>query len=668
MSAASKKGMTVEKILAYAAVGTAPAAWLGLRMFSMVIGTENPAVAAMGAPFEVWGDIAANPFWLPMEPVSLMGALVGACVPWALAMWALTMLQENKRTGEEHGSARWATPREIEPFWRLKNPDPVNNKLLLSKNSALALSRDGFSIDYDRNLNVLVIGGSGAGKTRYYVKPNILQMNSDYFVTDPKGDLINDVKPMLEANGYEVALFDTFMPQRSLVYNPLYYVRTDLEILSFAGLLIKMTNGTQKGSGDPFWEKSETLLYISLIALLRDWMPERDYHIGSILTLLGMAEVKEDNEDYESPLDLIFKEIETGEKLVRRKDAVKQGLIVGVEETTYSGVSDEFVKVPSTMRRRDGAKPSRRRDGKRGLSASEDFALENYKKFKTAAGKTLKSIIISCNVRLAPFTTSEVKKITCGADQMELGRFGEEGHPRALFAVFKDTDQSTLGFLHGMMVYQTINKLCEKALAEYGGKLPRCVNFILDEYRSLNLPQDISGFISVTRSRNIAMSVILQSIAQLEELYEPKTAEAIRGCCDTTLYLGGGKEETCKFISDTCGQQTVNDVNYSSSHGGQGSWSKSGNKIARPLIDPAEVGKLPKSECIVLINGADPFRDQKYPLEQHPRYSQLKDPVKKDPETEQAEAGDAGEDARDVPAKGLGARSRRMRGARKGKE
>lgn len=627
-----------------AAAATLPFAYLGNRFVDCAYSYSDMLEGLTAAPTEMWGYIAAHPFRLLLNDAGMLGMLLGVCIPWAIAMVCLVYGQKNTRVGEEHGSARWATTEELAPFIEDKNPQGSSNALLLSKSTGRAWSREGFSMNYDGNMNVLVIGGSGAGKTRYYVKPNVCQMNSDLFITDPKGDLLLDVGNMLTNNGYEIRSFNTFFPDRSLIYNPLHYVRTDLEIQSFAGLLISMTTPPKSSSGDPFWEKSEKMLYMALIAFMRDYCPAQDYNIGGLLKLLSMAKASESNENYKSPLDLIFDEIETGMRRVKRnpknpevKERAAQNPTPSdapEEISVYTGADGErFDLVPSAFRRHsDNKRPydNVHKNGKRGFDPTEDYALENYRKFQSAAGKTLKSILITCNARLAPFTAAEVKQLVVGEDQMHLERFGDPDSKNAIFAIFDDTDQRTLGFLHGMMVYQTVRVLCHKALEKYNGKLPRPVNFILDEYRSLSLPADISGFISVLRSRNIAMSVILQAKSQLAELYDEATADSIVGCCDTVLYLGGGKANkgttsTCEFISDSCGQQTVFQENYSQSHGGQGSWSKSGQTVGRALIDPAEVAKLPKTECIVLINGANPIVDEKYPLTEHPNYRMMAD-------------------------------------------
>ena len=623
----------IKLMLAVAGAATLPGAWLGMRLAGIIdLYGADPLVGVMAAPLEVWGDIARYPFWIGTTSTCVIGALVGAVIPWCVVMGLLLMRKDNQRPGEEQGSARWANTSELVPFKEFDNPDPTYNAMILSENAGVAISRNEHSPAWDRNINVIVLGGSGSGKTRNYVKPNVMQMYGDYFITDPKGDLIGDVGWLLVENGYDVRCFNTFIPERSLIYNPLHYVRTDLEIISFAEMLISMTTSKKSTSSDPFWEKAEAMLYMALIAFMRDYLPERDYHIGTLLRFMSMAQASESDENAQSPLDCIFNELKTGYRLKRvtgpRKPAVRTN--PAGEETVYSEeASVSYKRVPSPFKRRDGKMPYHNvhADGSRGWATSgDDFALENYTSFKKAAGKTLKSILITCDTRLAKFRAAEVRSIIIGEDQMHLERLGDPDSKSAIFAVFRDTDQRTLGFLHGIMVYQAINILCEKALVRYGGRLPRFVDFILDEYRSLNLPSDISAMISVIRSRNIGMSIILQGISQLKELYDEDTAISIRACCDATLFLGASQndEETPKFISDACGQQTVYDENVTSQHGGSGGWSRAGSKIARPLITPDEVTRLPKTDCIVFMNGVGPYRDSKYPLEKHPRFKQMK--------------------------------------------
>lgn len=645
----------IQKMLVATVAATPVFAWLGNRFGSVIDLYRDPLEGVLSAPIDMWGDIARYPLWIGTEMAAVLCTLIFACIPWLIFMGLILMRRENQRKGEEHGSGRFAEPRELAILSELHNPDPKFNTIPLSENVALACSRDQFDKRVDRNMNVFILGGPGSGKTRGYVKPNMMQLYGDFVVTDPKGDLVMDMGPWLEEQGYNIRIFDTFVTDRSLIYNPLAYVQTDLEIVSFVNMFIAMTTGTQKSGGDPFWDKAEKALFMALIAYMRDYLPPHRYHLGTLLTLMTLIDASEDDENAKSRLDYMFDEIATGVHLIEVSEEAEKSALGGTAEqpVNNSGRKTGIKEVPTRKVRRDGKSPfydghARKSsiDGeKHGFRPEEDFALENYTNFKKATGKTLKSIIVSVNVRLAPFTAHEVRRLVSGPDQMHLDQLGDEWlldpetlKPRespfeggekkpaknAIFCIFRDTDQKTLGFLHGMLVYQTINVLCEKALRAYGGRLPRMVNLVLDEFRSLNLPADISGMISVARSRNIGMSIILQNISQFNELYDEATGKSIRSCCDTMLFLGAAPtdEETCKYISDACGQQTVYDENVSSQHGGSGGWSRSGNKIARPLITPDEVSRLAGDTCIVLEKGFDPVRDAKYPLEKHPRYGE----------------------------------------------
>lgn len=798
-------------------------AYLGDRAVAVAMTCAEPLDGALEAMYGTLPDVLVDPFFVSLDPYALIGAIAGAVLPLAALAWWLMNASLENRKGEVHGSNELVDPRSLAGFAEEGNPDPVTGTLRLTEHVGLALERKGFSRRYDRNLNVLVIGGSGAGKTRYYVKPNVAQMSSDMFITDPKGDLVYDVGGMLTENTYDLRCFNTFRPDLSLNYNMLYYVHTDLDVLSFAHMLVAMTEEPGKTGGDPFWTKSEIMLYSALTSYLIEYGDEEDVSIEGMLQLLDLAGASEDNENYESGLDLIFAEIETGMKRVelepnRPRRAVRAD---GRKATRVvpASAGRRFAQQPSRLRRRsDGKMPfmNVHADGQRGFEPKEDFSLRNYKNFKQAAGKTLKSIIISCNVRLAPFTAAEVRAITSGPDQMHLERLGgertgtyraitragdvrrveltdreaalmradgtvlepyyryrlgesslarskrrllerartdeeaaqevlearalqmrancglldpadldrarelgvevpdldemrahneglggkqpagadavpaspgrqsapgvlglgeaarrylERGHRRrcaasapaaggvavltrdeararglddadriddrpapgeprldtknVIFAIFKDTDQRTLGFLHGMMVYQAVNVLCQKALDDFGGRLPRCVNFILDEYRSLSLPEDISAMISVVRSRNIAMSIILQGISQLGELYKPDAAKSIRACCDSTLFLGSTEEDTLKYMSELLGNQTVYDVNYSSSHGQGGSWTRTQSKSQRKLMEQDEIARLDNSKAILQIRAANPTIDDKIHLEETPRYREM---------------------------------------------
>ena len=476
----------------------------------------------------------------------------------------------------------------------------------------------------------MVIGGSGSGKTRNYVKPNLMQLNASYFLTDPKGTSLPECGYLFRDNGYRIRAFNTIEFNKSMHYNPLKYVKTDADILSFVNCLISNTNGDKQSGGDPFWENSERLLYTALIALLRDWFPPEDYSLDGLLTLLSMAEAKENDENFKSPLDMIFDEIETGKVYERNPfyqgpstsssyaDAESDRMAIS-ENTT-----DEFTWQSSLMERNnDGLSPAR--EG--GLTSDQDFALANYKMFKVAAGKTLKSIIISCNVRMAPMRIEQVREML-KYDEMNLDEMGDPGQRTAIFAIMSDTDK-TFSFLHAIMMWQSIDILCRRALEKYNGKLPTMVNFIFDEFANIGTIPDIEQTIAVTRSRNIGISIILQSVAQLESRYDKK-AKTIIDCCDTTLFLGGKSNSTNKEISEMIGKQTINQKTFGETRGQSGSSSKNIQIQGRDLIDAAEIGKMNRREVILLIAGTNPLKDLKYPVEQHPNYIYL-DPGRNKP-------------------------------------
>lgn len=399
-------------------------------------------------------SIVAAPAAISTASVPMLYA-IGLAIT-VLIVWLYTfMYAGNYRYGEEAGSAKWGTLKEGVAF--KDQTDPSNN-LLFTKNYGLALKKPKFDLEHDRNLNVMVIGGSGSGKTRNYVKPNLMQLNASYFLTDPKGTSLPECGYLFRDNGYRIKVFNTIEFNKSMHYNPLKYVKTDADILSFVNCLISNTNGDKQSGGDPFWENSERLLYTALIALLRDWFPPEDYSLDGLLTLLSMAEAKENDENFKSPLDMIFDEIETGKVYERNPfyqgpstsssyaDAESDRMAIS-ENTT-----DEFTWQSSLMERNnDGLSPAR--EG--GLTSDQDFALANYKMFKVAAGKTLKSIIISCNVRMAPMRIEQVRELL-KYDEMNLDEMGDPGQRTAVFAIMSDTDK-TFSFLHAIMMWQSID-------------------------------------------------------------------------------------------------------------------------------------------------------------------------------------------------------------------
>lgn len=458
----------------------------------------------------MWETIGDAPFTLDMTSNSLLFG--GACflIIWMIWLRYVAFIG-NYRSGEESGSARWGTLKEGKKFKDLQTED---NNLLFTKNFGLALHRPKFDPEYDRNLNVLVVGGSGSGKTFNYVTPNICQLNTSYFVTDPKGTLLKDAGYLFTDNGYKLKSFNTINLDESMHYNPLKYVKTDTDILSFVNCFIMNTNPEGKSSGDPFWENAEKMLYTALIALLRDWFPAKDYNMSSLLTLLSLAEARENDENFKSALDLMFLQIEEGKKYKQNDGSSPDAAgNAGLSRSFGTKQADNgWSWVPSKFKRNsDGVKPA----DCGGLSADEDFALMNYKNFKVAAGKTLKSILISCNVRLAPIATDGVRELLT-YDEMEIDTLGDPDAKVAIFGILSDTDK-TLSFLFAILMWQTIDQLCRKALSDYGGKLPTPVHFIFDEFANIGTIPQIEETIAVTRSRNIGITIILQSICEVEE-------------------------------------------------------------------------------------------------------------------------------------------------------
>lgn len=480
------------------------------------------------------------------------------------------------------------------------DPKNADNNVILTSEARLALDRGRFDIKTDRNLNVMVVGGSGSGKTRYYVKPNLMQLNSSFFVTDPKGTLIGEMGHMFAEAGYEIRAFNTIDFSASNHYNPLRYVRSEADVLTFVECLIKNTTGDKDHAGDPFWENAERLLYTSLVSYLLRHCPEDDRNLPGLLVLLGLAEAKEEDESYMSPLDVLFAELETGMRFVRTSEPAEADF----ESRAFSNGGGGF----SWVKTGEPTPPE------------ADFSLSNYKAFKTAAGKTLKSIIISCNVRLKPLSIKEVSGIL-DRDEMELDELGEPGRRTVVFASMPDTN-STFDFLFAILMWQTLDVLCNTALRRHAGRLPTHVHFILDEFANIGQVPDFERTIAVVRSRNISCSIILQSLAQLKSRYKDD-AQTIQDCCDTTLFLGGKSGETNKEVSEAVGKQTISTVTFNDSRGSNSSRTRNYGRQERDLIQASEVGRLPRDEAIVLIAGTFPFKDKKYPLERHPRYKQV---------------------------------------------
>jgi type IV secretion system protein VirD4 len=495
-----------------------------------------------------------KPFYISTNKIDLIIGVVGFFIPVSIYLYANTG-RTNFMVGKEHGSAEWGKHGNIKPFL---DPNPEKNMLFTSKEGMSTDTRRTF-----RNNNVVIIGGSGSGKTRFYVKPNLMQCHSSYVITDPKGSLIHETGSMLEKNGYKVKIFNLVDFTKSDRYNFFEYIHDEKDILKLITNLITNTNGKDAKGGD-FWEKAETALLEALFAFVNMEAPKEERNIATVMELLRLAEVKEENENFKSPLDILFEDLKS-------------------------------------------EKP-------------DHFASKQYDLFKLAAGKTAKSILVSVGVRLATFNIKAVSDML-SEDTIELNKVGDE--KTALFIVLSDSDK-TFNFLAAMMYQQLFDSLFLRAEQKYGGRLPVHVRFLLDEFANIGLIPNFEIYIATMRSREMSVNVILQNVAQLKGLYKD-TWETITGNCDTLLFLGGKEQSTLEYISKMIGKTTVDLRTQSHSKGGQGSYSDSGQVVGRELIMPDEVGLLAGEECILSVRGVKPFRSTKYVIEKHKRYKLLSD-------------------------------------------
>lgn len=518
----------------------------------------------------------------------LSAGLIAACAVWAVWAYSLTH-GAGDRAGEEHGSAQWGSIRRARRFADTK--DEFNNAIL-TQNVGLAIDSKRAQVkkDCERNLNQAVVGGSGSGKTFYGLLPNIMQMNCNYFITDPKGQALPMARQMLADGGYKILSFNTIEFDKSLHYNPLAYARDEADILEFVACLIDNTTGDRQHVGDPFWENAERLLYVALIGYLVKHCPKADRSLSGLVTLLSLAKAKESDEGYMSPLDLLFYEVESGMRYVEAPGSGPRAADPLLRASDNSAGAYRWVRV---------AEP---------VLIDSDFCLLHYKMLKDAAGKTMKSILVSCNTRMEPFAIPQVRELV-SFDEMELDRLGDADSKRAVFAVMSDTSP-LYSFLFAIMMWQALNILCKRALVEFGGALPVHVRFMLDEFANIGKLPDVEKAIAVVRSRNISMTIYLQSLAQLKSKYKDD-ADTIVDCCDTLLFLGGKSTDTVKAISESVGKQTVGTFTWNESRGGSSSSTRNWGTVERDLIQAAEVAKLPRGEAIVLISGADPLRDKK---------------------------------------------------------
>ena len=464
------------------------------------------------------------------------------------------------RKGIEYGSARWGTADDIKPYID-KN---FYDNILLTQTERLTMNSRPINPKFARNKNVLVIGGSGSGKTRFFVKPNIMQMHSSYVVTDPKGTLLVECGKMLQKNGYKIKSLNTINFKKSLHYNPFAYIRSEKDILKLVNVIIANTKGDGEKSGEDFWVKAERLLYCALIGYIYYEAPEEEKNFTTLLDLINASEAREDDENFKSPVDMLF------DRLAEREP--------------------------------------------------EHFAVKQYVKFKQAAGKTLKSILISCGARLAPFDIKELRDLT-EYDELELDTLGDE--KSALFVIISDTDD-TFNFIVAIMYSQLFNLLCDKADNEYGGRLPVHVRCLLDEFSNVGQIPKFEKLIATIRSREISACIILQAQSQLKAIYKDN-ADTIIGNCDTTLFLGGKEKSTLKELSETLGKETIDMYNTSETRSNQNSYGTNYQKLGKELMSQDELSVMDGGKCILQLRGVRPFLSDKYDITKHSRYKMLSD-------------------------------------------
>ena len=497
----------------------------------------------------------------PLPSLHPLDLLVGLCcgAGLRLAVYLRGKNAKKYRHGMEYGSARWGTPKDIEPFMAPKFADNI----ILTKTERLMMSNRPPDPKNARNKNVLVVGGSGSGKTRFWLKPNLLQCHSSYVVTDPKGSIVVECGNALLKNGYKLKILNTINFKKSMHYNPFAYVHSEKDILKLVTTLMTNTKGEGSG-GDPFWEKSERLLLTALIAYLHYEAPVEEQNFATLLEMLNTMQVLEDDEEYQNPVDLLF------EELAKKKP--------------------------------------------------NSFAGRQYKLYKLAAGKTAKSILISCGARLAPFDIQELRDLTM-YDELQLDTLGDK--KTALFLIMSDTD-STFNFLISMVYTQLFNLLCDKADDQYGGKLPVHVRCLIDECANIGQIPNLEKLVATIRSREISACLVLQAKSQLKAIYKDN-ADTIVGNMDSQIFLGGSEPTTLKDLSEMLGKETIDAFNTSDTRGNSPSYGTTFQKMGHELLSRDELAVLDGGKCILQLRGVRPFLSDKYDLTQHPNYKLTSD-------------------------------------------
>ena len=503
-------------------------------------------------------DLFSNP--LPsFFPKDLLIGIVGG-VTLRLVVYFKAKNAKKFRQGVEYGSARWGNAKDIEPY-----VDPVfENNVILTETERLMMSGRPKQPKYARNKNILVIGGSGSGKTRFFVKPNLMQMHSSYVVTDPKGTVLVECGKMLKRGKYKIKVLNTINFAKSMHYNPFAYIRSEKDILKLVNTIIVNTKGEGQQSGEDFWVKAEKLYYTALIAYIWYEAPEEEQNFAMLIDMIDASEAREDDENFKNAVDLLFEELEAD-------------------------------------------KPNH-------------FAVRQYKKYKLAAGKTAKSILISCGARLAPFDIKELRDLM-EYDELELDTLGEE--KTALFVIISDTD-ATFNFVVSIMYSQLFNLLCDKADDVYNGRLPVHVRMLLDEFANIGQIPQFEKLIATIRSREISASIILQSKSQLKAIYKDN-ADTIEGNCDTTLFLGGKEKTTLKELAEVLGKETIDLYNTSDTRGTSQSYGLNYQKTGKELMSQDEIAVMDGGKCIMQLRGVRPFFSDKFDITKHRRYKELSD-------------------------------------------
>ena len=511
--------------------------------------------------FSMVGVAFGNP--LPsLHPLDLLvGTICGGGL--RLAVYLRGKNAKHYRHNEEYGSARWGTHADIEPFMDPK----FENNVILTATERLMMSNRPKNPANARNKNVLIVGGSGSGKTRFWLKPNLLQMHSSYVVTDPKGTIVLECGHALQKNGYEIRILNTINFKKSMHYNPFAYIHSEKDILKLVTTLIANTKGDGK-SGDEFWTKAETLLYCALIGYIHYEAPVEEQNFATLIEFINAMEVREDDEEFQNPVDIMFENLEK--------------------------------KNP------------------------KHFAVRQYKKYKLAAGKTAKSILISCGARLAVFDIQELRELTA-YDELELDTLGDK--KTALFLIMSDTD-STFNFLISMAYTQLFNLLCEKADDVYGGRLPVHVRCLIDEMANIGQIPNLEKLIATIRSREISACLVLQARSQLKSIYKDN-ADTIIGNCDSQIFLGGSEPTTLKELTEALGKETIDTFNTSDTRGNSPSYGTNYQKLGKELMSRDELAVMNGSKCILQLRGVRPFLSDKYDLTQHPNFKYTADYDKK---------------------------------------